>query len=997
MAEKDFKVKKGLLVGENADISGSLTADSATVTGTVTANAFVGDGSGLTGVTSYVESDFSEDFAAKSTSDLSEGSNLYYTKGRVDSDFDARFDSSFDERLGTKTTSNVAEGSNLYYTTARFDSDFNDNSTSDLSEGSNLYYTKARTDSDIDAAFTAKSTSNLSEGSNLYYTTARFDSDLGASTTSDLSEGTNKYYTTARHDSDFDARLSGGTGVSVSSGEVSIGQSVGTTDNVTFADITADTVKSLNYIEFDGTAPSYAEGRLWYDSANGALAMYGDEADITLQIGQEQYLRVYNNTGSTIENGSAVFYTGMYNGTIPTVAKAIANNKVYARAVGVATHDIGNAEVGYVTVRGFVNGIDTSAYTEDSFLYVSADTAGALTSTSPTYPNFPHFMGACTVSDSADGQIYVQVYIQSFENIRIHNNLDIDNDVLIAGDLTVLGTTTSVGASSLNVADQFLYTQSGDAVADDYTFNGSGLDDAYVSGYFEGTTSTNYYVRIDGTGAQDTIEWSKDNFSTTEATGLAITAGTPITLDNGFSIEFVAQTGHTSGDTWSWAASPVNLDTGFISHGVVDSEYTHFGLFRDNADNRWKFFKGYTPEITTAINTAHASYENADVQFGTAFGNLQGNVTGNVTGNASTATALATARNISISGDITANAISFNGTGNVALSASIDAGAVTNTMLAGSIADSKLSTISTAGKVSNSATTATDSDVANAIVARDANGDFSAGTITATAFVGDGSGLSGVTSYVRADFDSDFGSKSTSDLSEGTNQYFTTARARGVISAGGDLSYSAATGVVSFTERTDAQVRGLISAGGDLSYNSSTGVVSFTERTDAQVRALFSATGDLSYNSSTGQFSVSVPEGYATSDFDSDLGASTTSDLSEGTNLYYTSARARSAISVTDAGGYGSMQYNSGTGVLTYTGPSDADIRGRISASGDLSYNSSTGVMSFSETYSTATELLNALKTVDGASSGLDADTLDGQHGSYYRIDVYDASSTLLN
>ena len=39
-----------------------------------------------------------------------------------------------------------------------------------------------------------------------------------------------------------------------------------------------------------------------------------------------------------------------------------------------------------------------------------------------------------------------------------------------------------------------------------------------------------------------------------------------------------------------------------------------------------------------------------------------------------------------------------------------DTGTVTNTMLAGSIADSKLSTISTAGKVSNSATTATSSN-----------------------------------------------------------------------------------------------------------------------------------------------------------------------------------------------------------------------------------------------------------------------------------------------
>jgi len=61
-----------------------------------------------------------------------------------------------------------------------------------------------------------------------------------------------------------------------------------------------------------------------------------------------------------------------------------------------------------------------------------------------------------------------------------------------------------------------------------------------------------------------------------------------------------------------------------------------------------------------------------------------------------------------------------------------DTGTVTNLMLAGSIADTKLSTISTAGKVSNSATTATSANTASAIVARDGSGNFSAGTINAT-------------------------------------------------------------------------------------------------------------------------------------------------------------------------------------------------------------------------------------------------------------------------
>ena len=45
------------------------------------------------------------------TTDLTEGSNLYYTTARENADFDTR--------LATKSTTNLAEGTNLYYTDAR--------------------------------------------------------------------------------------------------------------------------------------------------------------------------------------------------------------------------------------------------------------------------------------------------------------------------------------------------------------------------------------------------------------------------------------------------------------------------------------------------------------------------------------------------------------------------------------------------------------------------------------------------------------------------------------------------------------------------------------------------------------------------------------------------------------------------------------------------------------------------------------------------------------
>ena len=87
------------------------------------------------------------------------------------------------------------------------------------------------------------------------------------------------------------------------------------------------------------------------------------------------------------------------------------------------------------------------------------------------------------------------------------------------------------------------------------------------------------------------------------------------------------------------------------------------------------------------------------------------------------------------------------------------------------------------------------------------------------------------------------------------------------------------------------------------------------------------------------------------------LGASGSIDtdaISEGSNnLYYTDARAtaaaRAAVSVTDAGGDGSLAYNSSTGVLTYTGPSAAEVRAHLAAGTGLTYTQGTGTFSLAQ------------------------------------------------
>jgi hypothetical protein len=117
------------------------------------------------------------------------------------------------------------------------------------------------------------------------------------------------------------------------------------------------------------------------------------------------------------------------------------------------------------------------------------------------------------------------------------------------------------------------------------------------------------------------------------------------------------------------------------------------------------------------------------------------NVTGTVvtTGDSGTVTSAMIADDSIVNADINASAaiaLSKLATGALPTaitiaSANIVDGTIVNTDINASaaIVDTKLATISTAGKVSNSATTATSANTANAIVARDASGNFDATSI----------------------------------------------------------------------------------------------------------------------------------------------------------------------------------------------------------------------------------------------------------------------------
>lgn len=153
---------------------------------------------------------------------------------------------------------------------------------------------------------------------------------------------------------------------------------------------------------------TYSAGKLVFDTDNDCLTFFNSDSGISLQVGQEFWVRVKNSTGSTIANGAAVYVNGTDGANnMPTIALAKADAAATAKVAGVTTEAILNGAVGFVTSVGLIHNLNTSGFTAGVPLYLSAATAGLLTATAPTSPNLAILVGNCLTSNATTGAISV--------------------------------------------------------------------------------------------------------------------------------------------------------------------------------------------------------------------------------------------------------------------------------------------------------------------------------------------------------------------------------------------------------------------------------------------------------------------------------------------------------------------------------------------------------------------------------------------------------------
>ena len=163
-------------------------------------------------------------------------------------------------------------------------------------------------------------------------------------------------------------------------------------------------------------------------------------------------------------------------------------------------------------------------------------------------------------------------------------------------------------------------------------------------------------------------------------------------------------------------------------------------------------------KVANSATTAASANTASAIVARDASGNFTaGTITGNLTGTASSVTT-----NANLTGDVLSVGNATSIASGVIVNADVSASAAiaysklnlatsivnADISASASIVDTKLATISSGGKIANSATTAASANTASAIVARDASGNFIAGTITANLtgnVSGNASGSSGST------------------------------------------------------------------------------------------------------------------------------------------------------------------------------------------------------------------------------------------------------------
>jgi len=356
----------------------------------------------------------------------------------------------------------------------------------------------------------------------------------------------------------------------------------GTVSNTT---LISDTV-SNNLAFTPTTAPSYVEGDLWYDSTQKALAYYNDVTNNTVHIGQEVQLKVINNTGSSIANGTPVYVTGTSSGqTYPNIALAKADTVSTSAVLGLTNGTIASGATGYVCTAGLLTPCNTGSFSVGQVLYLSPYSAGQLQNTIPP-TGYAVQVGVVAYANTPNGSIYVKqttplaVSASTLVGtVAVSNGGTGQSSALVPGSVVYGASTSAMGVTAAGTSGQVLTSQgsgtptwttpaSSATVTDDTTTNSTfyPLFANQTSG-----TLTNEYVSSTklgynpSTGTLSSPQFSGSGFLLTTLNASNLSTGTVRNTCISGNYDYLTGVGAVTSGTW--ASTPVGPGYGGTGFG----------------------------------------------------------------------------------------------------------------------------------------------------------------------------------------------------------------------------------------------------------------------------------------------------------------------------------------------------------------------------------------------------------------------------------------------
>ncbi len=316
------------------------------------------------------------------------------------------------------------------------------------------------------------------------------------------------------------------------------------------------------------------------DGDDGSVFMTNGSGVITLES-NVKYVNVKNVETHTLSKGTPVHATGT-TGNTPEVVAASASISTKMPATFVLAEQLTAGSEGRAVLSGFLNGIDTSGFTEGNNVYVGAD--GGYTESKPTGTNLIQNIAIVGKVDGSNGSIFVygsgrsndvpnllndHIFFGSgsdqMQQLHISGAIDHAtlNDITFVGDIS--GSSTSTGSfSSLVVADKVqgdlhIRDQAGIGVSPSTTYalqlqQPTGTNNDYIQGIQDNGSNTAFRINTDsgdnvslrlynGSGAQkihlnaggtSTFEGSISGSSTSTGSFGRVESSTSNVSDNAF-------------------------------------------------------------------------------------------------------------------------------------------------------------------------------------------------------------------------------------------------------------------------------------------------------------------------------------------------------------------------------------------------------------------------------------------------------------------------------